>query len=156
MKMPAATLAKLVLEEHVRDVIDRARKITAPGARRRAERALAGDLRRLDLGAIARRVARAEVSGKVETELLHVAERWRTRLIDEGPLAAATFPGGDVERLAVLVANAQRERTLGTPPGAARALFRHIMAVLKAQAEAAAKVAEDAADAEDVDAEDAD
>jgi ribosomal 50S subunit-associated protein YjgA (DUF615 family) len=31
------------------------------------------------------------------------------------------------------IASAQRERVTGKPPGAARALFRYIVAVLKAQ-----------------------
>ena len=138
MKLPASALAKLELDEDLREVIDRARAITSMVARRRAERALAGDLRRHDLVALARRLANVHATGAAEPQLLHAAERWRTRLIEEGLAAAAEFPGGSVEPLPQLIAQARRERDTGKPPGAARALFRHVVTVLKAQAAAPA------------------
>jgi ribosomal 50S subunit-associated protein YjgA (DUF615 family) len=52
--------------------------------------------------------------------------------------AAATFPGGAGDELPRLIDAAQRERATGRPPGAARALFRHIANALKA-----ARAAED-------------
>jgi len=132
MKLRDATLANLELEQDVRDAILRARAVQSNQARRRAERTLAGDLRRLedsDLDAIEQRLA--STSDTVETQVFHDAERWRTRLIEDD---AALAEFGADDELPPLIAKARSERDTGKPPGAARALFRHITAVLKARA----------------------
>ena len=107
--------------------------MTAHVARRRAERTLAGDLRRIDLAALDARLAQVQTTGAAEPQQFHLAEQWRARMIEEGLAAAAEFPGGVTEPLSQLIASAQRERATGKPPGAARALFRHVVAVLQAQ-----------------------
>lgn len=133
MGVPDSTLAKLELDEDLREVLDRARAVTPHVARRRAERNLAGQLRRFELDEVERRLANVQSTGVAEPQLFHAAERWRTRLIEEGDAALAAFPGGTADPLPQLVADAQRERATGKPPGAARALFRHVIAVLRAQ-----------------------
>jgi ribosome-associated protein len=131
MKLTASKLTKLELDPDLRAAVDRARAVTAHVARRRAERALAGDLRRVgDLADLERRLANIEETDAAEPRLFHAAEQWRARLIADGLAAAATFPGGAAEPLPTLIANAQRERDLGAPRGAARALFRHVFAAL--------------------------
>jgi len=64
-----------------------------------------------------------------------LAETWRTRLIEEGAPAAEAFlasvVGTDRAALAKLIDEARRERTTGRPRGAARALFRQVMAALR-------------------------
>ena len=132
MKLPSAALHKLVIDEHLREAIERARAVKANIARRRAERTLAGALRRIDLGELAAQLAAIQEPG-ADVQELHLAEQWRTRLIDEGITAAATFPGGADEQLPRLVEAAQRERTTGGPPGAARALFRHLVTRLRSR-----------------------
>jgi ribosome-associated protein len=133
MKLPVSALGKLGLDEDLCASVDRARAVTAHVARRRAERTLAGDLRRIDLVALDARLAQVATTGAAEPQQFHLAEQWRARMIEEGLAAAAEFPGGVTEPLPQLIASAQRERVTGKPPGAARALFRHIVAVLKAQ-----------------------
>jgi ribosome-associated protein len=134
MKLPAPAVKKLTLEDDLREAIDRARAITSLIARRRAERTLAGDLRRFDLVALDHELAKVQQAGNTDVQQLHLAEQWRARMIEEGLAAAATFPGGAAdEALPRLIDAAQRERTTGRPPGAARALFRHIVEALKAQ-----------------------
>lgn len=132
MKLPAPAVKKLELEEDLREAVDRARAVTALIARRRAERTLAGDLRRFDLVELAAKLAKVHEAGNVDTQLLHLAEQWRARLIAEGDTAAAAFPGGATPELMRLIAAAQRERDSGRPPGAARALFRFVAEELKA------------------------
>lgn len=134
MGISEATLRKLGLELDLRDVITRARAIPSLVARRRGERALAGELRRHDLRKLAARLASVQSIGNAEPELFHRAEQWRARLIEEGLAAAAELPGGAADPLPNLIAQARRERDTGRPPGAARALFRHVHAVLKAAA----------------------
>lgn len=152
MKLPAAALGKLGLDEELREAIDRARAVTAQSARRRAERTLGGDLRRFDLAAVEGRLATVQATGAAEPRLLHLAEQWRARMLDAGIAGAAEFPGGVDEPLRQLIERAQRERATGRPPGAARALFRHIAAVLKAGGAAA----DEETDTDDDTAEDTD
>jgi ribosome-associated protein len=148
MKLPASALGKLGLDEELRASVDRARAVTAHIARRRAERTLAGDLRRIDLAVLAARLAQVQTTGAAEPQQFHLAEQWRARMIEEGLAAAAEFPGGVTEPLSQLIASAQRERETGKPPGAARALFRHVVAVLKAQTATPVASGEDATEAE--------
>jgi ribosome-associated protein len=151
MQLRDAAIAKLEVEDELLDAIRRARRVTAPGARRRAERELAGALRRDDLADLAARLERVQRTGAGDDRHLHAAERWRERLIVGGVAAAAELPGGVDGELGPLVARAQSERATGKPPGAARALFRHIVAALKAQEQVAAAADADAADATDAD-----
>ena len=133
MQVPDSTLDKLDLNEQLRAAIARARAVKAMVARRRAERTLAGDLRSVNLSALKKRLANVQATGVADPELFHRAEQWRARLIEEGSAAAAEFPGGNEEPMPRLIAQAKREHATGRPPGAARALFRHVFAVLKAQ-----------------------
>jgi ribosome-associated protein len=133
MKLTDAEMKRLEVDDDLREAIERARKVATHIARRRAERALAGELRRFELDAVDQQLASLR-DDKPDTRQLHVAEQWRARLIEEGMAAAAELPGGggsDPE-LMRLVDSAQRERRTGRPQGAARLLFRHIMQLLKA------------------------
>lgn len=132
MKLSDALVNKLDVDEDTREAIARARAVTSHVARRRAERTLAGDLRRLDnLGEIEEQLARVQESGNADARLFQLAEQWRARLVDEGAGALMSFPGGGDDELPRLVDAARRERETGRPPGAARALFRHIVQLLK-------------------------
>ena len=131
MKLAEPAVKRLALDDDLREVIDRARAVTAHVARRRAERALAGELRRYDLAEIAAELDKLQGNDDAEVRAFHLAEQWRARPIDEGITAAADFPGGPDAELPALIASAQRERTTGQPKGAARALFRHVVERLK-------------------------
>jgi ribosomal 50S subunit-associated protein YjgA (DUF615 family) len=133
MNLRPSALDALGLDEDLRDSVDRARAVTSPVARRRAERSLAGDLRRADLDDVERRLGGAESAAADDARLFKLAETWRARLIDGGLAAAAEFPGGADAELPALIDKARRERATGTPRGAARALFRHLLAALKAR-----------------------
>ena len=146
MQLPASSLAKLDLDEDLRAEVARARAVTAMSARRRAERTLAGALRRVDLDELAKQLDNLRTTGVADVRRLHVAERWRTRLLDDdGAVEAfrAELRPETHETLPRLVAEARRERTTGRPPGAARALFRHITAALDAAAKQAAAAADE-------------
>lgn len=133
MDLPASSLDKLELDDELREAVDRARAVTSHNARRRAERGLAGDLRGVDdLGDIEARLTNIQETGMASPRLFQLAERWRARLIDEGAAAASEFPGGAQPALLALIDDARRERDTGRPPGAARALFRHVIAALEA------------------------
>ena len=131
MTLPAPKLAKLELDDDLREAIDRARAVSSHIARRRAERTLAGELRRHEIGDVEAALAQLAESTGADVRQLHLAEQWRAKLIEEGMSAAAEFPGGADDELPRLVDAARRERATGRPPGAARALFRHIVELLK-------------------------
>jgi len=132
MSLRPSELDALGLDEDLREAALRARAVTSLVARRRAERSLAGDLRRADLDDVERRLASADSSAAADARLFKLAESWRARLIDGGVSAAAELPGGPDDKLPALVADAQRERATGKPRGAARALFRHLLSRLAA------------------------
>ena len=131
MKLSEPALDKLQLQDDVREAVDRARKVKSLTARRRAERALAGDLRGLDLDAVERQLTDYKEGGAAEARRFQDAEKWRTRLVAEGTAALASFPGGRDDKLPYLIADAQSERTTGRPAGAGRKLFRYIAERLK-------------------------
>lgn len=132
MKLKEPALRRLSVDDELRAEIHRARAVTSLVARRRAERTLAGELRRHDLAALDQQLAKLhESGGAADTQAFHLAERWRAKLIDEGVAAIAEFPGTTDDELPRLISAAQRERDTGKPPGAARKLFRYVAAALK-------------------------
>lgn len=146
MELKAPVLKRLELDEGLRDAIDRARTVTALIARRRAERTLAGDLRRFDTGTLEAQLQKVH-DGNVDEQQFHLAEQWRSKLIADGIDAAKTFPGGGSPELVRLIEAARKEKETGKPPGAARALFRHVAEALKVarrNAELAAAETDDA------------
>ncbi len=132
MKLSDAVIRKLELGVELTDTIKRARAIPSQQARRRAERELAGELRHVNIADVQDRIAKVLETGSVETKHLHLAEQWRAKLIEGGIAAAADFPGGPDDELGRHIERARAERDTGKPPGAGRALFRHIAAILKA------------------------
>ena len=77
MTIKDAALAKLRLDEDVAELVARARKVTSPVARRRAERALAGELRRFELEEIAAKISSEQDRASEEPRLFHAAEQLR-------------------------------------------------------------------------------
>src|SRR5688572_27189132 len=134
MKLSASAVKRLEVDDDLRVALDRARAVTSHNARRRAERTLAADLRRFELDEIEAQLAKIHDTGTADARQFHLAEHWRARMIEEGTAALDEFPGGRDDQLPRLIDAAQRERTTGRPPGAARALFRHIVGRLKAPA----------------------
>lgn len=129
MELKEASFKRLELDEELRADIVRARAVTSHIARRRAERTLAGDLRRHEIADLEQKLVDLE-TGATDVQKFHLAEHWRARLIEDAA-ALAEFPNGaDDEELPRLIDAARRERDTGRPPGAARALFRHVMARL--------------------------
>jgi ribosome-associated protein len=145
MQVPASSLPKLGLDEDLLGTLEAARRITSHTARRRAERTLAGALRRVDIDALAARLESVRSTGVADSRRLHLAEQWRTRLLDEpdAPAAfAAAHPAADAALLERLIESARLERTTGKPPGAGRALFRHVTHTIERAAQQAAADAE--------------
>jgi len=158
MQLKEPLLKRLVIDIELRDVINKARAITSMVARRRAERALAGELRRYDLADLDAKLAKVYEATNIDTAAMHLAEKWRARLIEEGMAAAPELPndkGSDPE-LVRLIDAARKERDVGRPPGAARALFRWVVKALEAPPEVDEDLVDDLADDDSDDSDDTD
>lgn len=130
-------LAKLPVPEHLLPHIAEARRITSHIAKKRQLAFLAKHMRREDddvLDAIRDGLDAGGEAARQETALLHRAERWRERLLDEGDAALAELladhPQADRQQLRQLARNALEERKRNKPPRAYRELFREIRDLL--------------------------
>jgi len=137
MELRATALKKLTLTDEIREATERARATKTMGARRREERRLAGVLRSLDLADVEAQLEEQSKSGRADANMFKRAEAWRIRLIEEGQPAIdalhAELVGLEMKRWQELVENAQREKSHGSPKGAAKVLFRSVMTALRAE-----------------------
>lgn len=132
-----AQLARVPLDDDLREEVRRTRAVTSHIARKRQNQFLAKQMRGLDedtLAAIRTALAEDRASAHRETAALHRVEQWRERLLAEGDEALgefiAEFPQADRQQLRQLVRNALAERKAAKPPRAYRELF-HILQNLK-------------------------
>ncbi|PJJ98139.1 hypothetical protein CO615_08965 [Lysobacteraceae bacterium NML75-0749] len=128
-----AELAKLPMDEMLQAHVLEAKRITSPIARKRAVAFLAKQMRKQDedvLEAIREALDANSEGSRRQVALMHRAEGWRTRLLEGGDEALATFlaehPEADRQRLRQLLRNAQEESRLNKPPRAFRELYRLI------------------------------
>ena len=151
MKLSEPLVKRLELDEELEAVLREVRAIPSQNARRRGERALAGALRGHDMLEMQQRIDRVIETGQARDLPFQLAEQWRAKVLEGGAEVAVDMPGGGAsEELPRLIDAARRERDTARPPGAGRALFRHILEQLKhASAEPAAT--DDADDADEPD-----
>lgn len=135
-----AQLARVPLEDDIREEVRRTRSTTSHIARKRQAQFLAKQMRKLDADAIeAIRTALGTDRDKAhrQTAAMHRVETWRERLINEGDEALAELlslhPGADRQHLRQLARNAQAERKADKPPHAFRELFRELRSLLDAE-----------------------
>jgi ribosome-associated protein len=130
-------LAKLPVPESLLPHIAETRRITSHIAHKRQLAFLAKQMRREDdavLDAIRDALDAGGEAARQETALLHRAERWRERLLEEGDAALAELlaehPQADRQKLRQLARNAADERSRNRPPKAFRELFREVRDLL--------------------------
>ena len=126
-----AELARVPLDDDLREEVRRTRAVTSHIARKRQNQFLAKQMRKLDAEAVeAIRYALSVDREKAhrETAAMHRLETWRDRLLADGDDALAAFiaeyPAADRQRLRQLIRNALAERKADKPPHAFRELFR--------------------------------
>jgi ribosome-associated protein len=126
-----AALARVPLDENLREEVRHARAVTSHIAHKRQVQFLAKQLRGCDAEAIAAIrgvLANDRTHAHRQAASLHRVEQWRDRLLDGGDAAldalVALHPQAERARLRGLVRTALRERDGGRPPRAMRELFR--------------------------------
>lgn len=112
-ELPASDLEKIPLDERVAHAVHELRKMRSFGARKRQLHYLGKVLRKAELEPIRAALKAIQMSAKAETQLLHVMEQWRDRLLGEGDPALAEFlqqyPAADRQQLRQLVRNHDKE-----------------------------------------------
>jgi ribosome-associated protein len=133
-ELSAKDLETIPLEPALRRAVDEARKIHAHGARKRQLLYLGKLLRRSDTDEIEAAFERIETRGKRQAAELHLTEKWRDRLIEEGDGALAElidgYPDADRQQLRQLIRDARRQAEAEQPPRAARQLFKLLRELL--------------------------
>lgn len=136
-----ADLARMPLDDELRDLVLTSKKITAQIARKRQIQYLAKHMRRRDdeaLAAIRAALEHDKSDGRREAQALHQVEYWRDRLIADGDEALSELlqdhPHADRQHLRQLARNAHQEKLRNRPPHAFRELFRELRELLSAPA----------------------
>jgi ribosome-associated protein len=128
-------LAKVPLNEFLREQVMFARKITSHIAKRRQVLYLGKQLRKLDDDELEKIRAASELpktEGRAATALLHRLERWRDRLLNEGDEAltqyVAMVPHTDRTAMRQLIRSAAAELKSNRSKTSFHALFAHLKA----------------------------
>ena len=132
--LPAEQLARIEMPERLRDAIADARSITKHEARRRQMQFIGRLMREIDAGPVAEQLAALHAPSKRQTDLFHVAERWRVALLDDAAgieRFVHEFPEADPSRIRELVREAQEERRTERPPRRFRELFHVVSAIVQ-------------------------
>jgi ribosome-associated protein len=131
VELPPHQLDQLEIPAGLRDAVDAARAISARGGRKRQLQYIGKLMRTVDPEPIKTGLAKLDEAGVASRTLLHRAERWRTRLLDEGDAALGDVlehcPDADRQHLRRLVRDARAERDAGRPPRHQRELFRYLI-----------------------------
>ncbi len=125
--LPPHRLSSVPLDERLREAIEMAQRIKSHEGRRRQLQFVGKLMRDVDPLPIRHALDLLSGDSRAATALLHRAEHWRTRLLDEPDAVAAWLrdhPQTDREALAQLVEAARAEMAQGQGGRRYRELFR--------------------------------
>lgn len=129
VKMSRDQLARIDMPENLRDAVMECRRFTRHEAIRRQMQYIGRIMRDIDAGPIAAQLGELEAPSKRQTALFHVAERWRTELIEDLQALdrlVKEYPEVDRERLRELADKAREEKRASKSPRRYRELF-HVL-----------------------------
>ncbi|MFN9774797.1 MAG: ribosome biogenesis factor YjgA [Burkholderiales bacterium] len=136
VELPASQLERIELPPELVDAIALARRVTAREGRRRQLQYVGKLMRRVDADAIRARLEVDDAQHRLETAVMHAAERWRDALI-ESPERFAEFTArhpGAARALHPLVRAARAEHAKQQRGRHYRELYRELREVLLADA----------------------
>ncbi len=137
VKLTPAQRARIDLPDVLREAIDVATRIASHEARRRQMQYIGKLMRAVDADAIRAAIGRVTGDSAQSVALMHGAERWRDRLLDDDAALTAFLgehPQADAQRLRATIRAARHERAAGAAPRHARALYRLLHETLSEQA----------------------
>jgi len=134
VKLTPEKVARIDMPEALREAVREAQRLTKHEARRRQLQYIGKIMRDLDAGPIQEQLNELEAPSRKQTAIFHVAEKWRTALVDD-PAQVAEFvkeyPDADADRLRELAAGAVEEKRVGKPPRQFRELFHVLNGILQ-------------------------
>lgn len=126
-------IAQLHLPEKLFDAFIAYQKITAREGGRRQLQYLGRLMRDVDPAPIREALDKFNGASKAEVAQMHLAERWRERLLDDTAALtefAQRYTPADMTRLRTLIRNAKKEKLENRPPRDYRDLYREIRAAM--------------------------
>jgi len=120
-------LAKVPIDEDLRDAVKDYQRFTAHEAKRRQLQYIGRLMRNVDPEPIRAALDAFKGVSAVETAKMHRLENMRTALLEDEKFLhsiAECYPGADLQQLRVLRRNAIKEKEQNKPPRAYRELFR--------------------------------
>ena len=129
-------LLQLGLPERLHEALLAYRTITAHEGARRQMQFIGRLMRDVDPEPLREALDRFNGASRAEVADMHLAERWRDRLLEEGATLtefAGTYAGADLTRIRTLIRNARKETTEGKPPRDYRELYRAIRDAMDAR-----------------------
>jgi ribosome-associated protein len=133
-KLNPEQVAQIPVGEQLLKALEEMHRLKGREAQRRQLQYIGRLMRDEDGDAVAAALERLKAGGIEQTRRLHLLERWRDRLIDEGDEALgelmADHPAINPQQVRQLVRSARRELELEKPPAASRKLFRYLREVL--------------------------
>lgn len=140
-ELPRDHILKLDLPEKLRDALFDYQKITAHEGKRRQYQYIGKLMRGIDPAPLREAVDRYKGDSKAEVGDMHLAERWRERLLDEETALAefsSAYPETDFQQLRTLIRNAKKERSTQKPPRDFRKLYQLVREQIDARRKASA------------------
>src|SRR5512134_938568 len=137
VKLRRDQLQRIELPDELREAVEFARRVTSHEGRRRHMQYLGKLMRQVDADAIRAAIARATGESRAAVALMHLAERWRDRLLEDDAALTefvAAHPAADVQWLRATIRAARRESVIQQGPRHARELYRWLHEQLDTQA----------------------
>ena len=128
-------ITQLNLPEKLFDAFIAYQKITAREGGRRQLQYLGRLMRDVDPAPIREALDKFNGASKAEVTQMHLAERWRERLLDDSAALtefAQRYAPADITRLRTMIRNAKKEKLENRPPRDYRDLYREIRAAMDA------------------------
>ncbi len=122
-------IESLGLPEKLQDALIETARITAHEGKRRHLQLIGKLMRGIDLDPIRAALAKFSGSSKQEVADMHLAERWRERLLkdtDAFALFANDYRDADLQQLRTMIRNAQKEQAQNKPPRDFRKIYQFV------------------------------
>ena len=129
-ELDSSTLRGLELPNELFNAIEAGKKIDSHVAHKRQFKLIGKLLRSIDTTALVELIEKRDLQHQKGVSEFHHIEKWRDRLVAEGPTAVTALleqhPEIDRQRLNQLSRAAAKEFQLGKPPKSARLLFKFL------------------------------
>ncbi len=128
--LTASILNDVPLDDTLREAIMQARVMKHREGYRRQLQYIGKLMRSADIEAIEATIAKHQQKDVEQVHFLHLAEKWRDRLLDEGDKAVNEFlndhPDADRQYLRQLLRAALKDKKENKPPANARKMFKYL------------------------------